>query len=85
VKTFITALATILVCSSVAIAQDARFKTDNLETDAANGLQPNGSPTAHSRVIWRTPENRPLTWEEQRAFDSSSESFWLFPSTKAHD
>jgi hypothetical protein len=66
VKTFITALATILVCSSVAIAQDARFKTDNLETDAANG-------------------HRPLTWEEQRAFDSSSESFWLFPSTKAHD
>jgi hypothetical protein len=68
------------VCASAAIAQDARAKADSLENDAANGVQPNGSYLPQSRIIWRTPEIVPRTWEEQRVFDRSSQGFWMFPS-----
>jgi hypothetical protein len=48
-------------------------------SDAAWGAQLHDS--AHPRIIWRTPEVAPRTWEEQRVFDRSSQRFWMFPST----
>ena len=68
--------------ASVAIAQDASVQTYRLQSDIAQGVQPNrpqlfGQP----RIIWRTPESRPRTWEEQREFDRSSQG-WLFPPTE---
>jgi hypothetical protein len=80
-KPLYVALAAVamFVCASAAIAQDARARADSLENDAANGVQPNDS--AQTRIIWRTPEIVPRTWEEQRVFDRSSQGFWMFPST----
>ena len=75
------AAAAMFVCASSAIAQDARVRADRLESDVANGVQPNGSNPAQPRIIWRTPEIVPRTWEEQRVFDRSSQGFWMFPST----
>ena len=68
--------------ASVAIAQDARVRADRLESNIANGVQPNGAYSGQPRIIWRTPEINPRTWEEQRVFDRSSQGFWLFPSTE---
>jgi hypothetical protein len=75
------AAAAMFVCASAAIAQDARVRAGRLESDVANGVQPNGSNPAQPRIIWRTPEIMPPTWEEQRVFDRSSQGFWMFPST----
>ena len=71
--------AVMFICASAAIAQNVRFSADRLESDAASGAQLNDS--AHPRIIWRTPEVAPRTWEEQRVFDRSSQRFWMFPST----
>ena len=67
--------------ASVAIAQEASVQTYRLQSDIAQGVQPNradisGEPT----IIWRTPQSRPRTWEEQR-FDRFSQD-WLFPATE---
>jgi hypothetical protein len=78
VTTALTVVAAAAMFASVAIAQDARVRADRLESDIANGVQPNGQP----RIIRRTPEIGPPTWEEQRVFDRSSRGFWLFPSTE---
>jgi hypothetical protein len=78
VITALTVVAAAAMFASVAIAQDARVRADRLDSDIANGVQPNGQP----RIIWRTPEIGPPTWEEQRVFDRSSQGFWLFPSTE---
>ena len=75
------AAAAIFIFASAAIAQDARARGDRLESDIANGVQPNGSYPAQPRIIWRTPVITPRTWEEQRVFDRSSQGFWMFPST----
>jgi len=75
------AAVAMFICASAAIAQDARARADRLESDVANGVQPNGSYSAQARIIWRTPEITPHTWEEQRVFDRSSQRFWMFPST----
>jgi hypothetical protein len=75
------AAAAMFVCASAAIAQDARVRADSLESDTANGVHPNGSYPAQARIIWRTPEITPRTWEEQRVFDRSSQGFWMLPST----
>jgi len=67
---------------SVAIAQDASVQTYRLQSDIAQEVQPNRPPLfGQPRIIWRTPESRPRTWEEQREFDRSSQD-WLFPSTE---
>jgi hypothetical protein len=71
--------------ASVAIAQDARIRADRLESDIANGVQPNLAHPAQSRIIWRTPEITPRSWEEQRMFDRSSQGHWMFPSKEAGD
>jgi hypothetical protein len=68
--------------ASVAIAQDGRARADRLESDIANGVKPTGAYLGQPRIIWRTPEIGPPTWEEQRVFDRSSRRFWLFPSTE---
>ena len=73
------AAAAMFVCASAAIAQDARIRADNLESEAAN-VQPNSAYVLQSRIIWRTPNITPRTWEEQRVFDRSSQHFWMFPS-----
>ena len=67
--------------ASVAIAQDASVQTYRLQSDIAQEIQPNrphlfGQP----RIIWRIPESRPRTWEEQR-IDRFSQD-WLFPATE---
>ena len=52
---------------SVAIAQDASVQTYRLQSDIAQEVQPNRPPLfGQPRIIWRTPESRPRTWEEQR-------------------
>jgi hypothetical protein len=61
------------------IAQEARVRADRLESDIANGVEPIGSYSVQKRIIWRTPETTPLTWDEQRVFDRSSQAFWMFP------
>ena len=66
--------------ASVALAQDARVRADRLETDIANGVQLNRAYSGQPRVIWRTPESRPRTWEEQRVDRFSQD--WLFPATE---
>ena len=73
--------ATMLIFTSATIAQDARARADRLESDIANAVQPNGSYPAHGRIIWRTPELTPRSWEDQRVFDRSSAGAWIFPST----
>jgi hypothetical protein len=65
--------------ASVAIAQDDSVY--RLQSDIAHEVQPNLPEVGQPRIIWRTPENRPRTWEEQRVFDRSS-GHWLFPSTE---
>ena len=75
------AAGALFVWAPAAIGQDARVRADRLESDVANGVQPNGSYTVQPRVIWRTPVIMPRTWEEQRVFDRSSQGFWMFPST----
>ena len=75
------AAAAIFIFASAAIAQDARARGDRLDSDIANGVQPNGSYSAQPRIIWRALEIIPRTWEEQRVFDRSSQGFWMFPST----
>jgi hypothetical protein len=71
------AAAALFIWASAAMAQDARSRADSLENDTLNGVQPHGS---QSRIIWRSPEIRPLVWEEQRVFDRSSQRSWMFPS-----
>ena len=71
--------ATMLACASSAIAQDIGIRFDTLKGDATTNVQPNGSHFAQPRIIWRTPEVRPLTWEEQRVFNRSSQRFWIIP------
>jgi hypothetical protein len=67
--------------ASVAIAQDARVQTYRLQSDIAQEVQPNRPPLfAQPRIIWRTPESRPRTWEEQRVDRFSQD--WLFPPTE---
>jgi hypothetical protein len=73
------AAAGTFICSSAVIAQDARVRADRLESDIANGVEPIGSYSVQKRIIWRTPETTPLTWDEQRVFDRSSQAFWMFP------
>ena len=66
---------------SVAIAQDASVQTYRLQSDIAQEVQPNRPPLfGQPRIIWRTPESRPRTWEEQRVDRFSQD--WLFPSTE---
>jgi hypothetical protein len=43
-----------------------------LEEDAAKGVAPFAEYSAQPRIIWRSPQIRPLTWEEQRVFDRSA-------------
>ena len=83
IKLLASALAAVamFILASAAIAQDARVRADRLESDIANGVQPNGSYSAQPRIIWRALEIIPRTWEEQRVFDRSSQGFWMFPST----
>jgi hypothetical protein len=69
------AAAAMLLVASAAMAQDARARAIELESDAANGIQPYVAYSARPRIIWRKPEIRPLTWEEQRVFDRSSQLF----------
>ena len=44
------AVAAIFIFASAAIAQDARVRGDRLESDIANGVQPNGSYPPKSRA-----------------------------------
>jgi hypothetical protein len=67
--------AAMLITASAAMAQDARARAIDLEIDAANGIRPYVAYSARPRIIWRKPEIRPLTWEEQRVFDRSSHLF----------
>jgi hypothetical protein len=69
------AAAAMLLAASAAIAQDARARAIGLEDDAANGIQPYVAYTSQPRIIWRKPEILPLTWEERRVFDRSSQPF----------
>ena len=85
VKRALVVVAVLAMFASVAIAQDARVRADRLESDFANGVQPNRAYPAQSRIIWRTPEITPRPWEEQRMYDRSSQSHWMFPSTEAGD
>jgi hypothetical protein len=81
--TALTVAAAGVMFASVALAQDARVsRADRLESDIANGVQPNRAYAGQPKIIWRTPEIRPRTWEEQREFDRSSQGFWLFPPTE---
>jgi hypothetical protein len=69
------AAAAMLLAASAAMAQDARARALDLENDAANGVQQDVAHSSQPRIIWRKPEIRPLTWEEQRAVDRSSQPF----------
>jgi hypothetical protein len=51
------AAAAMFVCASAAIAQDARVRADRLESDVANGVQPNGSNPAQPRIYLAYPRN----------------------------
>jgi hypothetical protein len=64
--------AAMVISASAAMGQDARARANALEKDAANGVEPFAEYSAQPRIIWRSPEIRPLTWEEQRVFDRSS-------------
>jgi len=67
--------------ASVAIAQDASVQTYRLQSDMAQEVQPNRPPLfGQPRIIWRTPESRPRTWEEQRGDRFLQD--WLFPATE---
>ena len=81
---FLLTASAMLACASPAIAQDIRIKVDNLKNDPASTDQANGSHSgsAQPRIIWRTPEVRPFTWEEQRVFDRSSQRFWIIPENE---
>jgi hypothetical protein len=69
------AIIAILISASAAISQDARARADALENDATNGVATFAEYLAQRRIIWRSPEVRPLTWEEQRVFERSSQPF----------
>jgi hypothetical protein len=62
------------------MAQDARARAVELENNAFDGAQPQAEHSASPRIIWRSPEQRPLTWEEQRVFDRSSRPFAILPN-----
>lgn len=64
-----------LISASAAMSQDARARANALEDDAANGVEPFPQYLVQPRIIWRSPEIRPLTWEEQRVFERSSQPF----------
>jgi len=67
--------------ASVAIAQDASVQTYRLQSDMAQEVQPNRLPLfGQPRIIWRTPESRPRTWEEKRGDRFLQD--WLFPATE---
>ena len=61
-----------VISASGAMSQDARAKANALEEDAAKGVAPFAEYSAQPRIIWRSPQIRPLTWEEQRVFDRSA-------------
>jgi hypothetical protein len=67
------AIVAMFISASAAMTQDARLEADERGYDAATGVQPYA--TVQPRIIWRTPEIRPLTWEEQREFERSPRSF----------
>ena len=67
------AAAAMLISASAAMSQDARVGADDLGYGAATGAQPHAA--VQPRITWRTPEIRPLTWEEQRDFERSPRSF----------
>jgi hypothetical protein len=67
------AVVAMLISASGAMSQDARARANALENDAANGVKPFVETSAQPRIIWRRPESLPLTWEEQRVFDRSSQ------------
>jgi hypothetical protein len=71
------AAAAMLMPAWAAMAQDARARAVELEIDGANGVQPPAEYSASPRIIWRTPEIRPFTWEEQRVLDRSSHLFGI--------
>jgi hypothetical protein len=63
----------IFISASAAMTRDARLEADDRGYGVAAGVQPYAA--AQPRIIWRTPEIRPLTWEEQRDFERSPRSF----------
>ena len=66
------AAVAMLISASAAMSQDARARAIALENDAANGVE---TFAEQPKIIWRSPEIRPLTWEEQRVLDRSSQPF----------
>jgi hypothetical protein len=81
--TALTVAAAGVMFASVALAEDAGVsRADPLESDIANGVQPNRAYAGQPKIIWRTPEIRPRTFEQQREFDRSSQASWLFPPTE---
>jgi hypothetical protein len=79
---FLAPLAAIamLISGSAAMGQDARARANALENDARNGVKPFEEYSAKPRIIWRSPEIRPLLWEQQRVFDRSSHPFAILPN-----
>jgi hypothetical protein len=67
------AIVAMFISASAAMSQDHRLEADEQGYDAAPGVQPYAA--AQPRIIWRRPEIRPLTWEEQRDFERSPRSF----------
>jgi hypothetical protein len=78
--TVVVAVASML--PSATLAQDARVGEDRWENDTANVVEPNGADSMQPRIVWRTPEVRLRTWEEQREYGRSSQRTWMFRATE---
>jgi hypothetical protein len=74
------AAAAMLMPAWAAMAQDARARAVELENNASDDAQPQAEYSASPRIIWRSREMRPFTWEEQRVLDRSSYPFAILPN-----
>ena len=77
---YVSFAAAMLMPAWAAVTQDARERAVELENNASDGVQPQAEHSASRRIIWRSPEQRPLTWEEQRVLDRSSRPFAILPN-----
>jgi hypothetical protein len=77
---YVSFAAAMLMPAWAAMAQDARARAAELENNASDGVQPQAEYSASPRIIWRSREMRPFTWEEQRVLDRSSYPFAILPN-----
>jgi len=73
---YVLVAAAMLMPASAAVAHEVGTGAIEGEHNAANGVQSHREFAASRRIIWRKPEIRPLTWEEQRVFDRSSRAIY---------